>query len=155
MKPLLADPEKGQWAGPDSALTALYKWRAKYDPSQESYSLREKDWRYIRYENGKEELYETTSDPYEWTNLAADPKHTKTLTDFREELMSRIPAPGTKVPPQPPFQPNNKPQPKLSAEDWKDQYFAKHPAADTDRDGKLTWQEYNSYREKFDPKPKK
>ena len=155
MKPLLEDPEKGQWAGPDSALTALYKWRAKYDPSQESYSLREKDWRYIRYENGKEELYETTSDPYEWTNLATDPKHTKTLTDFREELLTRIPAAGTKVPPQPPFQPNKKPQPKLSAEDWKDQYFAKHPAADTDRDGKLTWQEYNSYREKFDPKPKK
>ena len=27
-------------------------------------------WRYIRYENGDEELYHNAVDPYEWTNLA-------------------------------------------------------------------------------------
>ena len=62
MKPLLVNPEKGDWDGPDEALTALYKWRMKYDPAKESYSLRAKDWRYIRYENGKEELYHTRKD---------------------------------------------------------------------------------------------
>ena len=105
LKPLLADPENGDWSGPASALTALYKWRMKYDPSQESYSLRAKDWRYIRYENGKEELYFTKDDPHEWTNLADDSAHAETLVKFRSELASRVPTPGTDVPPQPPFVP--------------------------------------------------
>ncbi|MDB4475941.1 sulfatase-like hydrolase/transferase, partial [Pirellulales bacterium] len=55
-RPLLEDPASGTWTGPDEALTALYKWRMKYNPHEESYSLRSNDWRYIRYENGKEEL---------------------------------------------------------------------------------------------------
>lgn len=35
------------------------------------------DWRfrYIRYRNGDEELYDHESDRYEWTNLAADPRY--------------------------------------------------------------------------------
>ncbi|MBA4182251.1 MAG: choline-sulfatase, partial [Anaerolinea sp.] len=28
-------------------------------------------WRYIRYEDGSEELYDRGRDPLEWTNLAA------------------------------------------------------------------------------------
>ena len=159
MKSLLEEPQKGQWSGPDSALTALYKWRMKYDPSQESYSLRARDWRYIRYENGKEELYSTAADPHEWTNLATDPEHATTLDDLREELKSRIPAAGSELPLQPPFQPKSttpkKTDKKLSAEAWKDQYFAKHPAADANKDGKLTWPEYKAYRARYDPLPAK
>ena len=105
-KPLLEDPENGKWLGPESALTALYKWRMKYDPSQESYSLRATDWRYIRYENGKEELYFTKDDPHEWINLAngsADAETIKKLEMFRKELASRVPVAGASVPPQPPF----------------------------------------------------
>ena len=74
IRPLLEDPEAGQWSGPDEALTTLYKWRMKYDPSRESYSLRSCDWRYVRYENGKEELYHTADDPHEWHNLADKPE---------------------------------------------------------------------------------
>lgn len=159
LKPLLEEPHKGHWSGPDSALTALYKWRMRYDPSQESYSLRAKDWRYIRYENGKEELYFTRDDPHEWTNLAADSEHAARVAAFRKELKSRIPATGSELPPQPPFQPNKTTQkksaPKLSAEAWKDQYFGKHPAADANKDGKLTWPEYKAYRANFDPVPVK
>lgn len=79
LKPLLEGPEAGRWSGPPEALTALYKWRMQYDPSRESYSLRSKNWRYIRYENGKEELYATTNDPYEWHNLAGVSEHTERL----------------------------------------------------------------------------
>jgi arylsulfatase A-like enzyme len=42
-----------------------------------------KQWRYIRYKDGSEELYHTTEDPYEWTNLAADPAHADELKTFR------------------------------------------------------------------------
>ena len=66
MAPLLRDPDSGTWAGPDAALTALYKWAQYYDPAHQSYALRGRDWRYIRYENGKEELYHCAEDPHEW-----------------------------------------------------------------------------------------
>ena len=159
LKPLLENPQSGNWSGPDAALTALYKWRMKYDPSQESYSLRAKDWRYIRYENGQEELYRTKEDPHEWTNLAGDSAHARTLTSFRKALRSRVPAPGSVIPRQPVFQPKKptakKQDSKQDAEAWKDKYFSKHPAADANKDGKLSWQEYKTYREKHDPPPKK
>ncbi|MEL7500136.1 MAG: sulfatase [Planctomycetota bacterium] len=155
LKPLLEDPDNGKWSGPDSALTALYKWRMKYDPSKESYSLRAHDWRYIRYENGKEELYFTQDDPYEWTNLASDSAHIATLKKFRKELISRVPAPGTKVPSQPPFRSKTKASSendkKNDAESWKDTYFSRHPKADLNGDGTLTWPEYKKYRAEFDP----
>ena len=41
-----------------------------YTPSEQSYSLKSKKWRYIRYANGKEELYDVNKDPKEWNNLA-------------------------------------------------------------------------------------
>ncbi|MEO2013456.1 MAG: sulfatase [Fuerstiella sp.] len=159
LKPLLENPESGEWSGPDSALTALYKWRMKYDPSQESYSLRAQDWRYIRYENGKEELYFTKDDPREWTNLADDSASAEKLHAFRQKLKSRIPAAGSDVPPQPAFQAkpstSKRPDPKQDAEAWKDKYFATHPVADANKNGKLTWLEYKTYRAEFDPPPKK
>lgn len=158
VKPLLKDPQNGKWAGPDSALTALYKWRTKYDPAKESYSLRAKDWRYIRYENGKEELYSTAIDPYEWTNLARDSKHAQTLVAFRNALKSRVPAACSSIPPQPPFQPKPPATPKTDegkAEAWKNQYFSKHPDADANKDGTLSWPEYKAYQAKFDPVPAK
>lgn len=162
LKPLLENPASNHWPGPPSVLTALYKWRVKYDPSRESYSLRSRDWRYIRYENGKEELYATTTDPYEWKNLAGDVGHEKRLEAFRKELQSRVPSSGTEIPPQPAFVPKKTTKPPTrtgspvkDAEAWKAEYFNKHPTADTNRDGKLSWPEYKTYRSKFDPAPVK
>ncbi|WP_395718721.1 sulfatase [Prosthecobacter sp.] len=37
------------------------------------YAARDERWRYIRYADGGEELYDHQSDPNEWTNLAAKP----------------------------------------------------------------------------------
>ncbi len=45
-----------------------------------NHSLRTADWRYIRYVDGTEELYDHRSDPYEWTNLAGRPRY-RTLMD--------------------------------------------------------------------------
>jgi arylsulfatase A-like enzyme len=39
-----------------------------------NHAVRTEDWRYIRYANNDEELYDEKADPYEWTNLAAKPE---------------------------------------------------------------------------------
>jgi arylsulfatase A-like enzyme len=41
-----------------------------------NHSLRDDRFRYIQYRNGDEELYDHQTDPYEWNNLASDPKFT-------------------------------------------------------------------------------
>ena len=148
LKPFLTDPDTDQWSGPSSVLTALYKWRMKYDPSKESYSLRGRDWRYIRYENGKEELYNTTEDAHEWTNLASKPEHSSRLAGFREELAARLPSPGV-IPPQPVWKAKQVAV-KKDAEYWKNEFFKKHPSADTNKDGTLSWPEFKTHKAKVD-----
>jgi arylsulfatase A-like enzyme len=41
-----------------------------------NHAVRTAQWRYIRYADGGEELYDQTKDPYEWTNLAGSSKYT-------------------------------------------------------------------------------
>ncbi len=132
LKPFLSDPEKGKWQGPDYALTALYKWARYYDPAYQNYSLRFKDWRYVRYENGKEELYHTAKDSHEWKNLALDSKYSDALKKYRKKLLSIIP--------------KSIPEKPKSDEEWKDLYFKKNPLADTNKDGSLSWPELNAHR---------
>tara|TARA_Y100001934_G_scaffold279901_1_gene385042 strand:+ start:10649 stop:12400 length:1752 start_codon:yes stop_codon:yes gene_type:complete len=48
-----------------------------------SYGLSVKDWRYVHYANGEEELYDTVNDPYEWNNLVALPKYAGKLKELR------------------------------------------------------------------------
>ena len=62
IRPLLADP-KAEWTTP--AVTTH---------EQGNHAIRSEGWRYIRYANGDEELYDETADPYEWKNLASDAK---------------------------------------------------------------------------------
>ncbi len=134
LKPLLKDPAKGTWNGPDAALTALYKWADYYDPAGQSYSQRYRDWRYVRYANGREELYHTVEDPHEWHNLASKPEHADRLTGYRKALMKLIPS-----------RPLSE---KEKAARWKARYFKKNPAADTNKDGQLSWPELNAHRKK-------
>jgi hypothetical protein len=60
---------------------------------------------------------------------------------------TKQPGPGQSIINQPRFQP--------TVRSWKDKYFAKHPEADTNKDGNLTWPEYKAHRAKFDPEPAK
>jgi arylsulfatase A-like enzyme len=50
-------------------------------------SVRTKRWRYIRYEDGTEELYDHQTDPNEWTNLADD----KEWASIKSRLTQAIP----------------------------------------------------------------
>lgn len=40
-----------------------------------NHAIRSRDWRYVRYADGAEELYDHRTDPNEHTNLANDPRH--------------------------------------------------------------------------------
>jgi len=48
-----------------------------------SYSISTEDWRYIHYEGGDEELYNTSADRYEWQNLAGKPEYAAQLERMR------------------------------------------------------------------------
>jgi arylsulfatase A-like enzyme len=58
IRSLLADP-RARWDRP--ALTT-YRFN--------NHAVRSEGWRYIRYADGGEELYDEAKDPYEWSNLA-------------------------------------------------------------------------------------
>ena len=73
--PLLEDPQT-EWEYP--AITT-------YDRFE--YSIRTERWRYIRYIDDSEELYDHDIDPDEWINLAADPA----FAAVKAELATHIP----------------------------------------------------------------
>lgn len=75
--PLLADPS----ARLREAVLTTY--------ARKNHSLRSVDHRYIRYDDGSEELYDHRTDPMEWTNLAGDSAQRERLAEFRELLPTR------------------------------------------------------------------
>ncbi len=48
------------------------EWPAITTHNHDNHGIRTKDWRYIRYADGSEELYNMKTDPNEWENLASD-----------------------------------------------------------------------------------
>lgn len=61
--PLLRDPTRG-WGRP--AVTTYQRG---------NHAVRDERWRYIRYADGSEELYDHRDDPNEWNNVADDRAH--------------------------------------------------------------------------------
>ena len=61
-----------------------------------NFSLRNRTFRYIVYEDGSEELYHMTNDPTEWTNLAGDERYAAVKSEFKEHLPNQQ-APLSKV----------------------------------------------------------
>ncbi|MCA9055178.1 MAG: sulfatase, partial [Planctomycetaceae bacterium] len=72
LRPLLADPTTA-WERP--ALTTFHL---------NNHSFRSEQWRYIRYADGSEELYNHDNDPYEWTNVASDPNYAAVKAGFQK-----------------------------------------------------------------------
>ena len=47
-----------------------------------NHAVRSERWRYIRYADGSEELYDHSRDPHEWANLAGDPEYAEVIVDL-------------------------------------------------------------------------
>lgn len=63
--------------------------------NQGNHGIRSERWRYIRYADGSEELYDMLKDPEGWKNLAAAPEHAAVIADHKKWL------PKMDVPPAP------------------------------------------------------
>ena len=73
LAPLLKNPKR-DW---DPALMTMGKG---------NHAVRSDRWRYIRYNDGSEELYDHSNDPWEFTNLAAQPEYTEVITEHKKWL---------------------------------------------------------------------
>jgi arylsulfatase A-like enzyme len=62
-----------------------------------NHAVRTEAWRYIRYADGSEELYDEVNDPHEWHNIAGDPKQAAIKKDLAKWLptTSAKPLPGS------------------------------------------------------------
>jgi arylsulfatase A-like enzyme len=60
-----------------------------------NHAVRDRRWRYIRYADGTEELYDHHKDPNEWTNVSDDPKNRHVIHRLKQWL------PATEVSPAP------------------------------------------------------
>jgi len=140
--PLMINPVIDDWGGPEGALTAIHKWK-DMDPMMQNYSLRTKDWRYIRYYTGDEELYDHRSDLLEWDNLASNPEYTARLASFRKQLDQRI---TIRASTSSSSVATSKEASSDDGEKWKSIYFKKYPEADINKDGMLTWPEFKQHK---------
>ena len=71
------------------------EWPAITTHNQGNHAVRSERWRYVRYADGSEELYDVAADPHEWTNLVARAELAGVVADHRRWL------PANDVPPAP------------------------------------------------------
>jgi len=77
--PLLENPD-ADW----SHLSITYLNRP------DNYSISDKRWRYIHYDNGDQELYDIEADPFEWVNLADSRAHAQQIARLRTHAPTKF-----------------------------------------------------------------
>lgn len=82
LEPLLKNPTM-KWDRP--ALTSF---------GQGNHAARDSRWRYVRWSDGSEELYDHETDPHEWHNLAGKPEH----DPVKRRLAAFMPKPEDELP---------------------------------------------------------
>ncbi len=77
---------------------AARPWPAITTQNQGNHTIRTENWRYIRYADGSEELYDEKADQNEWVNLASKPEHAATKQKLAKWLpkIDKPPVPGSK-----------------------------------------------------------
>jgi iduronate 2-sulfatase len=96
MVALLKDPEAEQWGGPEVAISMIFGGpntpeKQRNSVKTQHYSLRSKDFRYIIYNTGKEELYDHRHDPEEHHNLANKEEAAAMLATMRASFKKWVP----------------------------------------------------------------
>ncbi len=130
-------------ADPQAAVSITASWTSK-KPRKQHLSAVSRGFRYIRYGDGSEELYDRHKDPFEWKNIADRPemrsvveRHVQYLEDQVDEEIFKVALTNVKPPSG---------AKKSSGDSWKDKYFKKFPVADADGDGVLSWPEYHRHK---------
>ena len=88
----LAGLEKNQALMGDSLAPLLADPKARWDRAslttegRGNHAVRTPLYRYIRYADGGEELYDHRTDPMEWKNLARDPQYSAVIEGLRAWL---------------------------------------------------------------------
>ena len=85
LRPLLTNP-KASW---DRAALSTYQFK--------NHAVRTERWRYIRYHDGTEELYDESKDPNEWINLAGEPAMQKAKAELAAYLPKGDAPPGPRM----------------------------------------------------------
>lgn len=92
LRPFIENPEAETWDGPEGALTVIGNGGKTIGVLGQNYALRTKNWRYILYADGSEELYDHRSDPNEWYNLAYKADYLEIKRDLKEKLLQMLPS---------------------------------------------------------------
>lgn len=112
---LIKKPSSKKWAGSSGALTMLgvginkptagigvnknksAPWHIEIvqqlDDSlikKQNYTLRNRDFRYILYKDGNEELYDHQIDTHEWNNLSENHDYRKIKKKMKRDLLKKI-----------------------------------------------------------------
>jgi len=94
----LAGVEKpAEWEG--ASLLPWVRGKAEGDPHETVFAIwhqprihmaRSRTWKYIRFDNGEEELFHLAEDPHETRNRSADPECATVLAEYRSRLDGHI-----------------------------------------------------------------
>ncbi|MGB0792349.1 MAG: sulfatase-like hydrolase/transferase [Opitutales bacterium] len=88
MRAYLADPQNGQWDGPSYSVAGIGS-SASVSQNQvapytdQHFSIRSEQFRYILYRDGEEELYDHSTDPNEWSNVVGASAYADTLATMQ------------------------------------------------------------------------
>jgi choline-sulfatase len=69
--------------------SALRAWPAITTHNRGSHSVRSERWRFIRYADGTDELYDHHDDPHEWNNIASDSRFAEVKREHARWLPTR------------------------------------------------------------------
>ncbi|WP_019028927.1 sulfatase-like hydrolase/transferase [Colwellia piezophila] len=93
LRPFIEDPTTQNWPGPNGALTVVGNYAnsgKEKHVAKQNYSYRTKQWRYIHYSNGAQELYNHDDDPHEWNNIAAHKQNQLIVKQLKNEISAII-----------------------------------------------------------------
>lgn len=88
LQTFLKNPDSKTWLGPQGTLTAIATDVVNYKLEAQTFFYRTKNFRYILYPNGQEELYDLKTDPHEWKNVASEKQYNKTKTELHDAILN-------------------------------------------------------------------